>query len=84
MRRIGRVLHISPSQKAVIKTSKPPRIGETVFNGNGNPVGKVSDVFGPTSSPYVEVNVQNRAAHSLIGKMLYLIPSRRKKRSRRK
>jgi len=84
LRRIGRVLHISPSEKAVIKTSKPPRIGETVFDENKNPVGKVFDVFGPTTSPYVEVNVQNRKPSSLVGKMLYLLPSKRKKRSRKR
>jgi len=55
-----------------------------VFDENKNPVGKVFDVFGPTTSPYVEVNVQNRKPSSLVGKMLYLLPSKRKKRSRKR
>jgi len=84
LRRIGRVLHISPSEKAVIKTSKPPRIGEILFDENRIPVGKVFDVFGPTGSPYVEIDVQKRRPSSLIGKMLYQLPSKRKKRSKRR
>ena len=84
MRRIGRVLCISPSEKAVIKTKKPLRIGETVFDENRNPVGKVFDVFGPTDSPYVEVDIQNRRSSRLIGKILYQIPSKRKKRGRKR
>ena len=84
MRRIGRVLHISPSEKAVIKTSRPLRIGENVFDENKRFVGKVFDVFGPTKSPYVEVEVQKEEASSLIGKMLYQLPSKRKKRSRKR
>ena len=84
MRKIGRVLHISPSEKAVIKTSKPPRIGETVFDENRKPVGKVFDVFGPTVSPYIEVLVKRGKPSSLVGKMLYHLPSKRKKRSRKR
>jgi len=84
LRRIGRVLHISPSEKAVIKTSTPLRIGEMVFDENRNPVGKVFDVFGPTDSPYVEIEVQKGRSSSLIGKMLYKLPSKRKKRSRKR
>jgi len=84
LRRIGRVLHISSSEKAVIRTLKPPRIGERVFDENKKFVGKVFDVFGPTKSPYVEVDIQRERASSLIGKMLYQSPSKRKKRGRKR
>jgi len=84
LRRIGRILHISPSQKAVIKTSKPPRIGETLFDENRKPVGKVFDVFGPTGSPYIEVDIHKERASDLVGKMLYQLPSKRRKRSRKR
>ncbi|RJS86623.1 hypothetical protein CW704_05160 [Candidatus Bathyarchaeota archaeon] len=84
MRRIGRVLHMSPSEKAVIKTSRPLRIGENVFDENKKFVGKVFDVFGPVRTPYVEVDVKNRRASDLVGKMLYQLPSKRKKRSKKR
>ena len=84
MRRIGRILHVSPSRKAVIKTSRPPRINEMLFDENRKPVGRVFDVFGPVKSPYVEVDVKNEEASNLIGKMLYQLPSKRKKRSHKR
>jgi len=85
LRKIGRILHISPSQKAVIKTSRPLRIGERVFDGDKRFIGKVFDVFGPINSPYVEVDLQNnREPSNLVGKMVYQLPSRRKNRSRKK
>ena len=85
MRKIGRVLHISPSRKAVIKTSKPPRIGETLFDENRKPIGKVFDIFGPTRSPYIEVDIRSGISSDLAGKMLYqLLPSKRSKRGKRR
>ena len=84
MRRIGRILHVSPSRKAVIRTSRPPRIGEILFDVNKKPVGRVSDVFGPISSPYIEVDIRNVEASNLVGKMLYQLPSKWKKRSRKR
>jgi len=56
-----------------------------LFDENRKPVGKVSDIFGPIGSPYVEIDVRkNREASNLVGKMLYQLPSRRKKRSRKR
>ena len=82
MKRIGRILHVSPSRKAVIKTAKPPRIGEMLYDEDRRPVGKVFDVFGPIKSPYVEVDVKDKEPSDLVGKMLYILPSKRKRRSR--
>jgi len=84
LRKIGRILHISPSQKAVIKTTRSLRIGERVFDENKRFIGKVFDVFGPTGSPYVEVDLQNRGSSDLVGKIAYQLPSKRKSRGRRR
>jgi rRNA processing protein Gar1 len=53
-----------------------------LYDENRRPVGKVFDVFGPVRSPYVEVDVKDKGPSGLVGKMLYLLPSKRKKRSR--
>ncbi|MCD6539069.1 hypothetical protein J7L18_10800 [Candidatus Bathyarchaeota archaeon] len=83
MKKIGRVLHISPGDKAVIKTLKPLMIGEKVFDEKRSFVGRVSDVFGPIKSPYIEVDVTSGEASKLIGKMLYQsLPEKRKRRRR--
>ncbi|MBS7656649.1 MAG: Gar1/Naf1 family protein [Candidatus Bathyarchaeia archaeon] len=82
MKRIGRVVHISPSGKAVIKAEKTPRIGVTVMDKKNRQVGKIFDVIGPTVSPYVLVDVKTGDHQSIVGSFLYFMPlSKQKKRS---
>ena len=84
MRKIGRVIHISPSEKAVVRTTRPLKIGEKVFDGNKKVIGRVSDVFGPIKAPYIEVSIENGKPSDFVGKTLYvsLKQSRRGKRRR--
>ncbi len=85
LRRIGRVLHISPSRRAVVKAERIPKIGGTVLDEDKKPIGTVSDVLGPTTSPYVEVEVKVKNPQEIIDSVLYVSsPSKRKKRSRRR
>jgi RNA-binding protein len=56
-----------------------PKIGEKVVDENLKPVGKVFDVFGPVSSPYVAVRPTIQKPEKLINRMLYLSPSKRSK-----
>jgi len=85
LRKIGRVLHISPSKKAVIKVEKTPRIGETVLDEKQRQIGTVSDIFGPIVSPYVEVEVKVKDPQEIINNILYVSSSpKHETRSRRK
>lgn len=85
MRKIGRVMHISPREKAVIKTTRRPlKIGEKVFDRNERVIGRVSDVFGPVKAPYIEVNIESGDASSYVGKILYYSFSKQRKRSKRR
>lgn len=86
MRRIGQVLHISPSRKAVLKAERIPKIGGTVLDESKRPIGTVFDILGPTVSPYVEVEVRIKNPQRIVNTVLYVSsPSKRKrKRSRRR
>ena len=85
MRRIGQVLHISPSKKAVIRAEKIPKIGETVLDEKKKRVGRVSDIFGPTVSPYVEIEVKVEDPKNIVNSVLYFSSSsKNKKRSKRR
>mgnify|MGYP000430345333 CR=1 FL=1 len=83
MKRIGRVLHISSSGKAVIRAESIPKIGDTVLDEKLRPVGKVFDVIGSVASPYVEVTVDIKTPRRLVNHVLYFNPSS-KPRSKRK
>lgn len=87
MKRIGRVLHISSSGKAVIRAESIPKIGDIVLDEKLRPIGKVFDVIGSVASPYVEVTVDIKTPRRLVNRVLYFSPSpkprSRKKRRRR-
>jgi len=52
---LGSVLHLSKSNKLVVKGSfkAPPKIGDPVYDGKSRVIGLVYDVVGPVSSPYI-------------------------------
>jgi len=80
LQRLGLVMHVSPSSSIIVKTEKTPRIGETVVDENLKSVGKIFDIFGPVSAPYVAIKSTVREAEKLVNKMLYVVPSRGERR----
>jgi len=70
---------MSPSRNVIVKIEKIPKIGETVVDEKLKPIGKISDVFGPVSSPYASVKTRLREPEKLTNKMLYVLPSKRRK-----
>ncbi|MEM2103611.1 MAG: Gar1/Naf1 family protein [Candidatus Bathyarchaeia archaeon] len=79
MIRLGRVLHVSSSRKLIVKVENTPKIGETVVDENLKTVGEVFDVFGPVSAPYAAVKPEISKLDALVGKALYLHPSRKRR-----
>lgn len=79
MQRIGRVIHVTTSRKAVVKAEAVPKIGDRVVDEKSNIVGKVFDIFGSTSSPYLEVAPDLIDPYSLVNRLLYALPSSRTK-----
>jgi RNA-binding protein len=82
LQRLGRVLNVTPSQNIVVKTDNPPKIGSAVVDENLKIVGKIFDIIGPVSSPYVVVRPAVKEPEKLADKQLYLLLSK-KERSRR-
>lgn len=79
MQRLGRILHISPSRNMIVKAENTPKMGETVVDENLRQVGKVFDLLGPASSPYVAVRPTVAEFGNAVGRMLYSLPSERRK-----
>jgi len=82
LQRLGKVLHVTPSQNIVVKTDKTPKIGSAVIDENLKVVGKIFDVIGPVSSPYAVVKPAVKEPEKLANKQLYLLLSK-KERSKR-
>jgi RNA-binding protein len=79
LQRLGKVLHVTPSQNIVVKADKTPKIGSAVVNENLKIVGKVFDVIGPVSSPYAVVKPAIKDPEKLTAKQLYMLLSKKKR-----
>ena len=79
MQRLGKVLHVTPSQNVVIKADKTPKIGSAIVDENLKTVGKVFDVIGPVSSPYAVVKPAIKNPAKLTDKQLYLLLSKQQR-----
>jgi len=82
LQRLGKVLHVTPSQNIIVKICKKPEIGSTVINEELKIIGKVFDVIGPVSSPYAVIKPTVEKPEKLIAKQLYM-PLSKKKRSKK-
>jgi len=63
-----------------VKTENIPRIGETIVDENLRTVGKIFDLFGPVSSPYVAIRPTILKTEELTNKTLYISPQREERR----
>jgi RNA-binding protein len=77
LQRLGKVLNVTPSQNVVVKVDKPPKLGAAVIDENLKVVGRIFDIIGPVSSPYVVVKPSVKDSEKLTNKQLYVSPSRR-------
>ena len=91
MRPIGKVTRIMKNGAILLQSSACPSLYSTVVTRDSKTVGRVRDVFGPSSKPYVLVNpVRNlgpKDLSALKNSTLYEIPrrkSRRRKDGRKK
>jgi len=79
LQRLGLILHMSPTRNIIVKLENMPRIGETVVDENLKSIGRVFDILGPVSSPYAAVRPVIQNAEKYMNRMLYAIPSKRRK-----
>ncbi|RLG78032.1 MAG: hypothetical protein DRO12_00520 [Thermoprotei archaeon] len=90
MRKLGAVLHITPSNLVVVKCTNPkeiPPLGAHVMGADGEVIGRVVDIIGPISSPYIIVKPLSpsklNAVHPSTVLYYRLVPKRKGRRSRR-
>jgi len=73
MRRVGTVVRAAGGV-AVVRSpdDSHPRIGETVLDDALSTVGRVVDVMGPVSRPYLVVAPDDRSPAELLNERLYV------------
>jgi rRNA processing protein Gar1 len=84
LERIGKILHVTSDKNIILKAENRARIGDRVVDENLNPIGKIFDIFGPVSSPYVSVKADTENFQSFTNRILYVVPSRSQRKGRGK
>ena len=79
MQRLGKVLSVTPSQSIVVKLDKAPKMGAAVIDENLKVVGRIFDIIGPVSSPYVVVKPSVKEPEKLVNRQLYVSPMKRER-----
>jgi RNA-binding protein len=79
LQRLGKVLHVTPSQNMVVKVDKTPKVGSAVVDEKLQIVGKIFDIIGPVSSPYVVLKPAIKEPEKVTNKQLYLLPSKKER-----
>jgi len=77
LQRLGKMIHVTPSQNVVIKINNPPKIGSSVIDEKLKTIGRIFDVIGPVSSPYAIVKPAIKEPETLANKQLYLLLSKK-------
>jgi len=68
----------------VVKAEVTPRIGEKVVDQKLKQIGKISDIFGPVSKPFVTIKSITENPASLVNQSLYVIPAVKTHEERRR
>lgn len=82
MEKLGKVLNVTPSKNIIIKSNKIPKIGVDVVDERLKVVGRIFDIIGPISSPYIVVKPVIIEPKKIVGEKVYLHFSRNKRRRR--
>ena len=70
--RIGGALHVSSNSGNLIsKITEIVHIGDSIYAKNRKKIGRIYDIFGAVTNPYVSITLNNKS-EDIIGKDLYI------------
>ena len=73
LRRLGKILHLSNSRSLIVKCDEPRfvKLGTKVCDTKLREIGKVQDLFGPVTSPYVAVRPTVSSPGKFVHRIVY-------------
>ncbi|MEE8570837.1 MAG: Gar1/Naf1 family protein [Candidatus Bathyarchaeia archaeon] len=73
MNRLGKVIHLSSNKNLILRSKLTLKLRTTVVDNRLSPIGKIHDVFGPVTSPYVSIKPSVKNPKKYVGRVLYLM-----------
>lgn len=82
LKKLGNIIHITSTNKLIVPSQNPPRIGLLVVNKNNKAIGKINDIIGSTKNPYISIKTNKKFNKINVGEAVYLPPKNKKRRMR--
>jgi RNA-binding protein len=73
LRRLGKILHVSITRSLIVKCDEPRfvKLGTRTCDSKLKEIGKVQDLFGPVSAPYVSIRPTTPSPSKYVGRIVY-------------
>ena len=73
LRRLGKIIHFSKSRSLIVKCDQLGfvKIGTTTCDSKLKEIGKVQDLFGPVSAPYISIRPVAVSPAKCVGRIVY-------------
>jgi RNA-binding protein len=73
LQRLGKILHLSSSRSLIVKIDEARfvKMGTRTCDSKLKEIGKVHDIFGPVSSPYVSIRPAGPSPAKYVGRIAY-------------
>jgi len=69
MRKLGKVIHLT-NRGLVLRAEHVPNLGGAVYDGAGEHIGSVLDLFGPVAAPYAVIKPARGLTQAGLGKLI--------------
>jgi RNA-binding protein len=75
LRRLGKILHFSKSRSLIVKCDQAGfvKIGTRACDSKLKEIGKVQDLFGPVSAPYLSIRPAIPSPTRYVGRVAYAL-----------
>jgi len=73
LHRLGKIIHISSSRSLIVKCDEAHfvKMGSRACDSKLKEIGKVQELFGPVSSPYVSIRPTGPSPTKYVGRIAY-------------
>jgi RNA-binding protein len=75
LQRLGKILHFSKSRSLIVKCDETGfvKIGTRTCDSKLKEIGKVQDLFGPVSAPYLAIRPATPSPAKFVGRIAYAL-----------
>ena len=83
MKKLGKVSVVAKNGNVLVRVTQTFRVGLKVINQQLDHIGKIVDIIGPVTSPYIVINTRGSITTVRKNEILYLLDKQQKSSSQR-